>query len=271
MKHPPSPEKPAQPIPEQQAEISATLNHMNIKQLDMKLSLPNITLIAVTSVDIQKTHHALLYSAENIDFGAIKLLSPTPPPTTDRRVTYVPIPSIDFLGYSRFIIKSLHEYVSTDHCLIVQADGFVLNPELWSPEFTYYDYVGAPWPEFVVLQPSNDRLDLNRNRVGNGGFSLRSKQLLEITSLIDFNQLTFPILSEDLVICHYLYNELSSLGARFAPIDVASRFSIELPHENKVNSLNATFGFHGKHWLPDLVDQFNCERLTRQVVSSEPL
>jgi len=231
----------------------------------VKLSLPNVTLIAVTSVDIEKTHNALLYSAEKIEFGAIKLLSSAPPVATDDRVTYVSIPPIDLLGYSRLIIQSLYKHVSTDHCLVVQADGFVLNPELWLPEFTDYDYVGAPWPEFVVLMPSNDRLDLDRNRVGNGGFSLRSKQLLEVTSLINFDQLTLPILSEDIVICHYLYEELSSLGVRFAPMDLASRFSIDLPHSD-AKPLNATFGFHGKHWFGDLVDRFISERFTRQVV-----
>ena len=246
-------------------EIGATVHPLSLRRRSVKLSLPNVTLIAVTSVDIEKTHNALLYSAEKIEFGAIKLLSSAPPVATDDRVTYVSIPPIDLLGYSRLIIQSLYKHVSTDHCLVVQADGFVLNPELWLPEFTDYDYVGAPWPEFVVLMPSNDRLDLDRNRVGNGGFSLRSKQLLEVTSLINFDQLTLPILSEDIVICHYLYEELSSLGVRFAPMDLASRFSIDLPHSD-AKPLNATFGFHGKHWFGDLVDRFISERFTRQVV-----
>ncbi len=230
----------------------------------MKLSLPDVSLLAVTSVAVDQTHRALLYSAERIDFGAIKLLSPVRPARTDRRVTYVPIPAIDFLGYSRFVVRSLHEHVSTEHCLIIQADGFVLNPDRWSPEFAQYDYVGAPWPEFVFLQPGNRRFYLNRNRVGNGGFSLRSKRLLEITSRIDFDQLKFPVLSEDLVICHYLYDDMRSAGVRFAPTDVAARFSIESPHGTAGQPLDSTFGFHGKHWFGELVDRLISERTTLQ-------
>jgi len=172
--------------------------------------------------------------------------------------------TIDFLGYSRFVVRSLHEHVSTEHCLIIQADGFVLNPDRWSPEFAQYDYVGAPWPEFVFLQPGNRRFYLNRNRVGNGGFSLRSKRLLEITSRIDFDQLKFPVLSEDLVICHYLYDDMRSAGVRFAPTDVAARFSIESPHGTAGQPLDSTFGFHGKHWFGELVDRLISERTTLQ-------
>ena len=45
----------------------------------MKLCLHDVTLLAATSVDIEETHQALLYSAQQINFGAIKLLSPIPP------------------------------------------------------------------------------------------------------------------------------------------------------------------------------------------------
>jgi hypothetical protein len=243
---------------------------MKVSQLKMKLSLPNITLAAVTSVDIEKTHNALLYSAQAIEFGAIKFFSSIPPISKDCRVNYVPIPPIDLLGYNRFIIQSLHEQVATTHCLIVQADGFVLNPELWTPSFADYDYIGAPWPEFVIKMPADEIFYLDRNRVGNGGFSLRSKRLLELTSLMNIDPLTYGIPSEDIVICHYLFDELKAAGVRYAPIDEAAKFSIDLSDKNfgdAASPLNRTFGFHGKHWLGDLVDRFICERITRQVTS----
>jgi len=221
----------------------------------MKLCLPDVTLLAVTSVDIEETHQALLYSAQQINFGAIKLLSPMPPKGSNPRLTYIPAPQFNYISYSRFVFESLHSYVSTKHCLIIQADGFVLNPERWLPEFADYDYIGAPWPEFINLDSAIHGLHLNRNRVGNGGFSLRSKRLLEITSRIDFDQLRFPILSEDLVICHYLYEQLCSAGLRFAPIDVAARFSIEYPYQKGTLQRRSTFGFHGSHWLDDLGDR----------------
>ena len=70
--------------------------------------------------------------------------------------------------YSFFVLKALHEYVETQHCLLVQWDGFVTNANAWRPDFLAFDYIGAPWPQF-----SDGR------NVGNGGFSLRSRKLLK--------------------------------------------------------------------------------------------
>src|SRR5690348_15185036 len=101
----------------------------------MKLSLPSVTLITVASQDIDQTNLALLHSAEKIDFGAIKMLSSALPISRDNRVTYVPIPQIDRLGYQRFMTNSLNAHVHTEHCLIIQADGFILDPTRWDPRF----------------------------------------------------------------------------------------------------------------------------------------
>jgi hypothetical protein len=52
--------------------------------------------------------------------------------------------------------------------LLVQWDGYVCNPDAWDPAFLDCDYIGAKWFWH------NDAM-----RVGNGGFSLRSRRLLE--------------------------------------------------------------------------------------------
>ena len=44
----------------------------------------------------------------------------------------------------------------------------MLDGAAWRPEFLDYDYIGAVWPHV-----------LDKYNVGNGGFSLRSKALLE--------------------------------------------------------------------------------------------
>jgi hypothetical protein len=56
-------------------------------------------------------------------------------------------------------------------------------------------------------------------------------------------------MSEDLIICHYLYNEMLKSGIKFAPADMARQFSIESLIEDQVNDLALSFGFHGKNWL----------------------
>ena len=177
-----------------------------------------MTLLTVTSVNVDQTNAALLHCAECIEFGAVKMLCSALPAITDARVQYIRIPPIDFLGYSRLMIEALNGYVQTGHCLIVQSDGFVLDPARWHQQFLEYDYVGAPWPEYVAISgPGNRRLRLDKNPVGNGGFSLRSKKLLEVTSRLQFDRLDFPLKSEDLLICHYLYDDMRAAGIHFAP------------------------------------------------------
>ena len=44
-----------------------------------KLVLPNVTLLAATSVDIEESQLALRISSHNIKFGSVKLISHYPP------------------------------------------------------------------------------------------------------------------------------------------------------------------------------------------------
>lgn len=212
-----------------------------------KLLLPDVTLLAASSVDLDNTQLALQISSQNITFGAIKFLTSRVPPQKVANIEYVVIPPMNFLGYSRFMLLELHKHVDTPYCLVVQADGFVLNEKLWSQEFFEYDYVGAPWPEYVVVN-GNWKLYLDKNRVGNGGFSLRSRKLLEATAHINFDTLDLPTKSEDIAICHFLYNEMRAQGIRFAPPELAARFSIESPRNLYGQNINSVFGFHGKVW-----------------------
>jgi hypothetical protein len=208
----------------------------------------------VTSVDVELAKNALMISNEHCRFGAIKLLSPSKPLNLPSSIEHLSISPIDFLGYSKFMIEELHQYVDTQFCLVIQADGFVINPQLWDTKFFEYDYIGAPWPSTVRHKSLIDgRLtgdfSFDKNNVGNGGFSLRSKKLLKLCSEIKFDELTFGVKSEDVIICHYLYDEMRKSGIKFAPQDVASKFSTEILIEEISRDLSESFGFHGKHWL----------------------
>ncbi len=100
--------------------------------LRMKLfRLDQVTLISVTSVDLPATELAMMISMHDIDYSEVKLLTSETFVPRNPKIEVVKIPKIDFLGYSRFILNSLHEYVDTEFCLLVQADGFVLNPNRW--------------------------------------------------------------------------------------------------------------------------------------------
>jgi hypothetical protein len=67
-------------------------------------------------------------------------------------------------AYSHFVLKSLLPHVTTPHVLLIQWDGYVVNPAAFDPAFLDFDYIGAKWFWY------DDGM-----RVGNGGFSLRSR------------------------------------------------------------------------------------------------
>jgi hypothetical protein len=136
-------------------------------------------------------------------------------------------PFYDVDTYNETILKSILSKIKTTHCMIVQYDGFPLERHLWENRFLDYDYIGAPWPHFDF------------HRVGNGGFSLRSRRLMEAAAAM--SEFRAPREPEDVFICRSIRPLLESKYAlRFSPEDVALRFSFESPGHPK-----RAFGFHG--------------------------
>ena len=149
-----------------------------------KLELPNVTLLAASSSEIDMTQLALRISLRNIEFGSVRLLSSLSPKKKYSNIEYISIPPMNNISdYSRFIIEELHKYFETSYCLVVQPDAFVVDSENWKKEFLQFDYIGAPWTSKIQIN-SNLTIDLKKNIVGNGGFSLRSRKLVETTAKI---------------------------------------------------------------------------------------
>ena len=212
-----------------------------------KLKLSNVTLLSATSTEADAAQLSMRISLHNIEFGSSKLLCTTDPKIKYPDIEYIsisPLKNVD--DYNEIIFQDLHKYFETSHCLIVQADSFVVNSKFWSNDFLKYDYIGGPWPDKIQVNP-NLILDLKKNPVGNGGFSMRSRKLVETTAKINFKSLNFPMKAEDVVICHYLYQKMIDSGIRFAPAKLAAQFSLENIDNPYNQNANSVFGFHGKH------------------------
>jgi hypothetical protein len=133
--------------------------------------------------------------------------------------------------------------------LIVQADSGIDKVNLWLDEFLGFDYIGAPWPlsDDAYIDPFG-----NHQRVGNGGFSLRSKKLLEVPlfSHVEWNpnssnfyrHMNANSFSEDGNICVHNRHIYESAGCQFAPLEIALKFSRELPVSEYQGT--GTFGYH---------------------------
>ena len=196
----------------------------------MRRHLQDVTLIGVDCVDVHRLIRAAEISAADLEYDDVRLLSSSS--ADNAWVTSVP-PLGDIEAYNDFILTQLHRYVATAHALVIQHDGFVLNADAWTDEFRQWDFIGAPW-------------EVNGLRVvGNGGFSLRSRQLLQRLAEPDLARP--PGVPEDWFVCVSARDVLEREGFRFAPPDLAHRFSFEGDPAFGV-SWSGQFGFHGLTW-----------------------
>lgn len=223
------------------------------------IDLKNVTLICVSSVNFEQTLFAFKKSMEGINFGEVKLISDQDRPEFESNGIIVEkCPKISTIDdYSRYMIYELHKHVNTSHCITIQADGFIINPDKWDPLWLEYDYIGAPWEysDGAYIDPWN-----NHQRVGNGGFSLRSKKLLEVplNAYVHFDvnwgkfykHMNANNTAEDGCICVHNRHIYEVLGCKFAPVTVASRFSHEKPVPETKGIV--PFGFH-YHLPPNTV------------------
>jgi hypothetical protein len=206
----------------------------------MKFKLPSVTIIGIDCVDAARLQDAMDICEAKIEFGKSKLLTSL----NIDDVRLVKIPAINTIEeYSRFCIEELYKYVYTDFALIVQHDGFILNPESWENEFLKYDYIGAPWlAKGLSDLPTNLTDDWI---VGNGGFCLRSKKFLDLSAQLSKAGLLPEKHPEDFAVCVLYRDIFEREGIKYAPEDVAKRFSIE-GEEGLV--FDQQFGFHGFAW-----------------------
>lgn len=200
--------------------------------MNNKLQLPNVEIISINTHDPMMSAKAIEYSSRHIQFAKKTLFSDVP--VKAYGMDNVIIPKFTTREqYSIFCLQELHKHITSDFVLMIHDDGFVINPHLWTDEFLEYDYIGAPWP--------GDKNDLNVGRVGNGGFTLRSKKLLhsvkEFTETDIYEDWLIGVIKKDLLV---------SRGIKFAPVELAMKFSLELPIAECEYNLENTFGFHGK-------------------------
>lgn len=188
------------------------------------IHLPSVTLAIVDTRDTLGALNAIRVCTSEVFFGHVTFCGKDS--WEDGNFTMHRIAPLDGIeAYSRFIFKELADYVVTPHCLVIQADGFIVNPKLWDDEWLKYDYIGAPWGHRSGL-------------VGNGGFSLRSLRLMKELQSPYYDE----VHPEDDRICRLYGSELMQKGYKFAPTKVAERFSWE---GNGHPYTGATFGMHG--------------------------
>lgn len=206
-----------------------------------------ITYVIVDTHVYELSLLALRHSQNNFPLNNILIYSDDPSKWGEFSKKVIKIPKISSMNeYTKTLFIESSAHLETDFALIIQWDGFVLNSDRFSNIFLEYDYIGATWNWF------------DHFRVGNGGFSLRSKKLMsasaEMYKFVDGDE------PEDLFICRKMRIQLESqYEINFAPETIANHFSREY-----VAVGYPTFGFHGVHLLP-YIYQNNIDLLIEKI------
>lgn len=214
----------------------------------MKHILNNLTICAIDCANPKLAIDAIKKSLHECNFKEAIIFTDTKEHVEN--IKLIQIEKInDKDSYSKFILKELHKHIQTPHVLIVQWDGYVVDGRQWDDKYLNYDYIGAKW------YWHQDGMN-----IGNGGFSIRSKKLLEIVSRDEF-----PFISkmnEDDQICRFYRLKLEKeYSIKFPTEELADKFSYERTQPNL-----QTFGFHGLFnlWrhindneMIDIANQFN--------------
>jgi len=212
----------------------------------LKNNLKDVTLIIYETRPENFTNsiNALNKCCESTSFAEVKFISDISPENLPKEYLWEFAPHIfDINDYNLYMFKEMYRHINTSHALCIHSHSWILNPLMWDDKWLEYDYIGAPWViknDAYISWGSKEHV-----RVGNGGFSLRSKRLLELPKIHDL-----PLLqeqgwyNEDGNLVSYYRELMLALGIKYAPVEVAAKFAYENPvPENNYGDMK-TFGFH---------------------------
>lgn len=224
------------------------------------INLNNITLISIdgTGSNTTKLKNIFNICSKNINFvNRVLITADKTCILDDIKVSH--IDKMSYQEYNKFCILELTKFVETEYILLIQNDGFISTPDLWDNAFLNYDYIGAPWEHEDVPNPFPWTSNGTKNMVGCGGFSLRSKKLLNLCSKYDSifveNQIKAGM-NEDIFICVYARPQLEAQGCKFPDVKIANKFSKgSIPFKPGVT--DTSFGFHNGGYIEECLSTFN--------------
>lgn len=204
--------------------------------MSTKLTLSDITLVCYDVRANDLAAQAVKYVTAQVDFADVLLFSNHSLNVSG--IATIPVDGADGpMAAAQFMWYEAPKYVRTSHYLNMEWDSGILSLDCWTEKFLNYDFIGAPWPWHPV-----------ERRVGNGGWSLRSKKMMEFLQKRSVSVQT----PEDVALSVTYRPLLESLGFMWAPLELADIWSFER------GIFKEAFGFHGAYNFPKILprDEF---------------
>jgi Protein of unknown function (DUF5672) len=205
-----------------------------------KLALPNVTLVMIETLCHALAKLSLEDCLAQAEFGEVLVFADQFNELRIPGASHHRVPNWSSkVGWSEFSWHGVPRCVRTLHALFIQWDSWIIDCGMWRGNFLRYDYIGAPW------------WYADGRNVGNGGFSLRSKRLMDF---LRKHRERFPVTTsaDDDLLCRGYRRALEAEAAlHWAPEQVALDFAFE---RIRPSHQSQHFGFHGTFNWPFVLD-----------------
>lgn len=197
-----------------------------------KLSLPDVTLVAVDTRCHELARLAVLDCMAQVDFAEVLICSDRDLEISNTKFFRV-VDWPDKDSANTFLWCDLPSIIRTSRFLFCEWDAWVLDGSRFDPQFLHCDFIGAPWSWLTI------------NNVGNGGFSMRSTRLARhVADNADQYPIRYPFVWDELL-CQEYRPRLEAEGFVWASERLARQFAFETRHD-----MFDTFGFHAMYNWP---------------------
>lgn len=195
----------------------------------MQLDLSNVTLLLIDTVIHDLSCKAIEDSVKHAKFGQLLVFSNRPHFYEGLNANVMTInPFRGPHDWGVFLWGEVAPHLEKDFVLVIQWDSWIIDPTAWDEKFLEYDYIGAPWW-------------YSRNNVGNGGFSWRSRRLMDY--LYNNKHLYSPVgINEDVLLCRAMRGLFAQQGFKWPDPLLANKFAFE---RVRYEGVLKHFGFHG--------------------------
>lgn len=228
------------------------------------LRLPDVTLIVVETRAHELCRRTLNDCMSKVLFGDVLIYTDKPESMKPLcgQARFAPVTDWpDKKAAGNFYYTDAAGPIKTGFALLMEWDAGIIDPTSWTDKFYDYDFIGAPWPWSRDDHP-RDKMD-----VGNGGFSLWSKRLVDY---VIAHRRDIPMYTDiDISRTHRRFIEKA--GFRYADYDLAEQFAFEGWNGKGLADLpdGPSFGYHGVFNWPNYLGREDLLARARLIQSND--
>lgn len=195
------------------------------------MKLPEVSLVVVETICHELAQATVDDFLAKVEPKEVLIFTDRPDKLSVNGATARTIPNWDNKNvHGMFCNSGIAEYVNTPAVLFVEWDAGICDAAMWDNSWLQFDYLGSPW-WYTDGSPN----------VGNGGFSLRSKRLIDFLAQ---NTTKYPVRTDNELCRDFGPKIIADGNFNWAPVPIANDFAFEGFGRLGLPDTLLHFGFH---------------------------